>query len=477
MNDRKLSQNTSCHTDARRTERLYAAVERFEYSPELAKRVYYLGTPHFTDSISTASLTVTEKGKPIFNFNPVFFDGLDLVELVFVILHETLHFVFRHPLRCHGRLQALWNIATDLVVNIFLLQKVGFAEVSSRSFRKFLESAITFANLPIAPTSDRLLNLTAEEVYDLLAENLQGILGKVSNLKALDDHIWLGSNTDGDSEHDKSPDENLEGIQEKSSDSEGGDEHTSSELDVDGIPEQNELLDELAENAQQVFRNWLPTWGNIPSGELRAIGEIGKSSNIDWDYILSRRIASCIQLGLEERWAPPNRKIAWLYPDVLLPSEHRVEHYQSSVLMAIDASGSISRPVLNRLLGVARSIPTDRVELTTISFDTWVYPVDIWEKVPVIRGGGGTSFQTIESFAKQSSRYPDLIVVLTDGFAPKPSVKHPSRWFWLITERGTIRHIDGIGRYCTIGCSQSASPGRRHLRCPPSCSAGGDIPF
>lgn len=473
MNDRRLYKNTFCQTDARRIERLYNAVERFEYSPELAKRVYHIGVPYFTDSISTASLTVTEKGKPVFSFNRTFFDGLGQTELVFVVLHEVLHFVFCHHLRCHDRLPALWNIATDIVVNAFLLQKIGFAEVSSRSFQKFLESAITFANLPIMPTSDRLLSLTAEEVYDLLAENLQGILGKASNLKACDEHIWLGSGTDSGSEQGKSSDENLEGIEELS-DSEGGGEHIPSEPDTDGGPEQNEtldedlqtvkagseqsdLLDELAEQAQRVFRDWLPGWGNTPSGELRAIGEIDKSSGIDWDYILSRRIASCIQPASEQRWAPPNRKIAWLYPDVLLPAEHQVEQCQTSVLMAIDSSGSITRSVLDRLLSVARSIPTDRVELTTISFDTRVYPVDIWQNVPAIRGGGGTSFKTIENFARQSSRYPDLIVVLTDGHARRPTVQRPERWFWLITEHGTTKHIKGIGRYCKINCINSVS--------------------
>ena len=95
MNGNRLYKNTHFQTDARRSERLYAAVEQFEYSPELAKRVYFLGMPHFTDSISTASLTVTGRGKPIFDFNRTFFDDLGYIALVFVILHETLHYAFR----------------------------------------------------------------------------------------------------------------------------------------------------------------------------------------------------------------------------------------------------------------------------------------------------------------------------------------------------------------------------------------------
>ena len=458
MNDRKLCKNTIFQTDARRTERLYAAVERFEYSPELAKRVYHLGIPHFTDSILTASLTVTERGKPIFDFSRTFFDGLDYAALVFVILHETLHYVFCHHLRCHDRLPALWNVACDLVVNVFLLQKVGFAQVSSSSFRKFIESAITFVNLPIVPTSDTLLRLTAEEVYDLLAKNLRSIRGKVSNLKACDEHIWLGANPDNDFEQDRS-NEDLASVQAKSSDSKDSEGHA--ETNVDSIPEYDESIGEFTEQARQVFRDWLPTWGNTPSGELRTVGETDKPSRIDWEFILSRHIASSIRLALEERWAPPNRKIAWLYPEVLLPAGHEVEQYQNYVLMAIDASGSISRSVLDRFLGVARSIPADRVQLTTISFDTKVYPVDMRENVPAIRGGGGTSFKAVETFAtEQMSRYPDLIVVLTDGYAPRPAVQHPNRWFWLITERGTFHYVEGVGHYCRINCLSSVSANR-----------------
>ena len=458
MNDRKLCKNPIFQTDARRTERLYAAVERFEYSPELAKRVYFLGMHHFTESIPTASLTVTGRGKPVFDFSRTFFDGLDYAALVFVILHETLHYVFCHHLRCHDRLPALWNIACDLAVNAFLLQKVGFAQVSSSSFRKFLESAITFLNLPIVPTSDKLLRLTAEEIYDLLAKNLRSILGKVSNLKACDEHTWSGANPDSDFEQDR-PGEDLASVQERSSDSKDSEGHAGT--NVDSIPEYDESIGEFTEQARQVFRDWLPTWGNTPSGELRTVGETDKPSNIDWEFILSRRIASSIRLALEERWAPPNRKIAWLYPDVLLPADHEVEQYQNYVLMAIDASGSISRSVLDRFLGVARSIPADRVQLTAISFDTKVYPVDIRENVPAIRGGGGTSFKAVEMFAtEQMSRYPDLIVVLTDGYAPRPTVQHLSRWFWLVTENGTISHVEGIGRCCRIDRLSSVSVNR-----------------
>jgi predicted metal-dependent peptidase len=183
---------------------------------------------------------------------------------------------------------------------------------------------------------------------------------------------------------------------------------------------------------------------------MRAVGKVVEPIHMDWDLVLLNRIASILTLAFEQRWAPPNRKTAWLYPEVLLPSDREIEKVQSSILLAIDASGSITEAVLTRLLGLARSIPQDRVDIKSISFDTDAYPFEIWGMEPEILGGGGTSFDAIEAFAAKLSHYPDLIVVLTDGFAPRPNVQHPDRWFWLITQGGSSQNIQGIGGWCLI---------------------------
>jgi predicted metal-dependent peptidase len=135
---------------------------------------------------------------------------------------------------------------------------------------------------------------------------------------------------------------------------------------------------------------------------------------------------------------------------VLLPVEHETEKAQSSALLAVDASGSIPQRVLERLLEVARGVPRDRLILSAISFDTNVYPLDIWARPPGIRGGGGTSFDAVEQFALHLPLYPDLVVVLTDGHAPRPTVRYRDRWFWLLTPTGTSAHVEGVGRYCRI---------------------------
>jgi predicted metal-dependent peptidase len=354
-------------SDVHRFNRLYQAVEQFEYSSELAKRVYHLGNPCFTDSVHTASLSITQNGNRSFNFNRSFFDKLGANEMIFVIFHEALHYTFRHLFRRLDRLPALWNIACDLVVNNFLLEKVGFSDISNPRFRNFLKSAITFENLPISPVSQRL-SLTAEEVYELLVRNQKTVQKNSSDLHACDDHDWSD---------DRVQNETKEGMMDDDS---GEPTQSNNDYEVEG----NETIEDLVEQSQKIFREWMPNWGDTPLGELRAIGEITKSIDISWDLILSKRIASCIKLAFEERWAPPNRKIAWLYPDILLPADQEVEQPLVSILMAIDASGSISQSVLNKLVAIARSIPKNQVQLTVVSFDTRIYPVDILAQVPKI---------------------------------------------------------------------------------------------
>jgi len=413
---------TSGISDDRRADQLYKAVDLFEWGPELAKRVYHVGTPHFTDAVTTAALSITPKERPLFLFNSRFFDGLEHNPLMFVLLHEALHLAFRHPSRRQDRQPAIWNVACDLVVNAFLLDCVGFRQVTDTAFSKFLKSAITFENVPVVPPRSRLI-VTAEEVYKILERAPQQMLSNGACLQACDEHTWCQGDADEEA--------------------------------------QTEQMEELGGEVRRILEESLPGWGDRPVGELRAIGQVRLPIKVRWDAVLARRIASCLQLAFEQRWAPPNRKMAWLYPRVLLPAEHEIEKLQSSLLLAVDASGSISRQVLDRLLDIARTVPRDRLVLTAISFDTRAYPLDIWAQPLAIRGGGGTSFDAVEQFASDLLRYPDLVVVLTDGQAPRPAVRHPDRWFWLLTPAGTSAHVEGIGRSCRIEDVILNRPGER----------------
>jgi len=438
-------------TDRRRIDRLYAIADTFALCPELLKQVYWLGRPHFTDSISTAAVTVTRDGDVIFEFNRRFFDRLSDTSLAFVVLHEVLHVAFRHHVRRQERIPLVWDIACDAAVNAFLLDVIGFAQICSRDFQQFIRAAVTLANLGFTIRRDDHCRMSAEEIYEWLLNNSSQLNEKALALQACDDHRWPDS-ADGSSNDSRTSTRRPQKDCEEPSEPKKGHGSPCQGRNCDDALAA--CLDELGNEVHALLEEWLPAWGNTALGEVRAVAATAAAVPVDWDYVLSCRIASCLYSCREERWAPAHRKIAWLYPAVLLPAEQESQRWRSSVLMAIDASGSVSGAVLARLLAVARSLPGDRVELTTVSFDTEVYDFDLDKKLPRLRGGGGTCFDAIENHMRTMHRYPDLVVVLSDGYAPRPTVRHPQRWFWLITAHGTTRYIEGIGRYVVLDNQQ-----------------------
>ena len=68
-------------------------------------------------SISTAATD----GENIY-YNPSFIESLTDDQKVFVFAHEVCHIAFDHIFRSEGKDNKLWNIATDSVINAFLMQ-------------------------------------------------------------------------------------------------------------------------------------------------------------------------------------------------------------------------------------------------------------------------------------------------------------------------------------------------------------------
>ena len=82
-------------------------------------------------------------------YSPKFFSSLSDDEKTFIYAHEVMHVAFNHILRSKGRDQALWNTATDAVVNQILKS----------------EGLPIFGNSIDMPEA---VNKSAEEIYDKL---------------------------------------------------------------------------------------------------------------------------------------------------------------------------------------------------------------------------------------------------------------------------------------------------------------------
>jgi predicted metal-dependent peptidase len=111
------------------------------------------------------------------------------------------------------------------------------------------------------------------------------------------------------------------------------------------------------------------------------------------------------------------------------------------VAIAVDASGSMSRPVIDWLASLVGQL--DGVEAHWLSFDAVVAPFD---PGGALVGGGGTSFQAVADYLEGRTPSPstgekfdeqlDAVIMVTDGIAPHITPQEPDKWIWLVTEGG-----------------------------------------
>lgn len=76
--------------------------------------------------------------------------------------------------------------------------------------------------------------------------------------------------------------------------------------------------------------------------------------------------------------------------------------------------------------------------LTVATFDT---KATIWadfREGGTLKTGGGTDFEAVERLCLVQHRYPDAVVVITDGQGAAIAPRHPERWAWVLY--GGVEH-------------------------------------
>lgn len=97
--------------------------------------------------------TAGTDGKVI-HYNPEFLEKLSVEEQTFIFSHEVCHIAFNHILRSEGKDPAIWNTATDAVINAFL----------RRDGLKMVEGGVDMADA---------INYDAEQLYEKLLQEKQ----------------------------------------------------------------------------------------------------------------------------------------------------------------------------------------------------------------------------------------------------------------------------------------------------------------
>lgn len=370
--------------------------------------VLNLGKPQWSEVTATASMECTDSHeRPFaFTFNPRFAALLSTEQFAFVLAHQTMHLLLDHPVLARRFTdRARFELSADVVINDYLADN-GFQ----------LLSGVASGEGVIGMNCARI---SVGEVYDLLES-------RDFNLpeRSIDEHGWIYDQTE--------------------------DQALSLRASVEASIAEQELPVGilLLKEGEEHTHPSLPSL----SESLRHVKQFTNEhrASLAWVKLLRKIHPDLFPHGGSQptpAWHQRPRKLYGL-PEVLLPI-HRRDHYgkrgaMPSIVMALDTSDSISQQEAERFISLACSIPQDHIHLHACTFTTQYHELDL-DKPKLIRGG--TCFSAVEEFiqevvipAGRSARYPQAVIILTDGKGAfddgAPAPEYFDRWHWLLSDYG-----------------------------------------
>ena len=175
--------------------------------------------------------------------------------------------------------------------------------------------------------------------------------------------------------------------------------------------------------------------GDLP-GELKSylktLEERHKPS-LDWRRALRLFASSSNRTYLKNTIRRPSKRYGTT-PGIKIRRKQRL-------LVAVDTSGSVSDPEVQRFFSEIYQIWRHGAEVLVVECDTAIkrqYPYR-GHAPEFVMGRGGTDFNAPLEFANQHY-HPDGIVYFTDGYAAVPRVESRYPVMWLITPNGLQEH-------------------------------------
>lgn len=417
--------------------------------PFFLTNVLNVGKPQWRQDLDTAAIDFEDADNPLFVFNDEFAQTLQPQEMSFVLAHETMHVVLNHGrlLRSLPNTQ-IANIAMDAVINDYLAGQ-GI-EPLPWAIRGEQVIGQTAANLPVREVYDRLVHQQRQQ--------------EKANEQSDSDDTGDGQSGDEDNGATSSEENSVSSAdieQLAQSVANGGgllNEHEWVAANADTIEQFAAQWEDVPDDIKELMQDAQPAHvrqaGNGTDSALQEWRETHGVS-LAWEQLLKEIDPDILpKPGPKQRRQHPRssfrqrpRKLG-AFPDLLLPVRDpepkkrglNVDKGKPSIVMALDTSGSISRTTANEFVGLAKSIPEDKVDLQCCTFTTSAKELNLQKpSFP----SGGTDFSCIEkyiqdNFLAKGKPYPKAVVVVTDGDASfrtvSPTAEHAKSWTWLLTE-------------------------------------------
>jgi predicted metal-dependent peptidase len=373
----------------------------------------------FDDSIPTAAVWLPRKGKAEMKINQDFWDKLTFREQLFVVCHECMHVILDHGIRdgmnVPGATPKLVNIAQDITINEMICDLFNYDRNDIREWKKYCWIDTCFEN-PILIKRNETFTYYLEELI-------------------------------------KNPPPN---------ESAGGpgtvDEHDDGTMTEEEKQARADMAATLAEDMsvaeiEKIIKSLPPDISGKPNGLLTGtligvlehiIAKKIKKLKVKFAHIIRKLKKTSMKQGEKdvETFTHDSRR----FDDVIrsskasLPGVNAVlRPEQDRLLTAVfmDISGSCL-PYLDVFQKVFLAFDEERKIFDTrlFIFDTVVKAVKPGDHVHI---GGGTNFAIIEEecqkLQKDHGRYPDCVVVITDGYGTPVKPKAPTKWIFLLTPK------------------------------------------
>ena len=242
-------------------------------------------------------------------------------------------------------------------------------------------------------------DLPSGREYEWYAMTLQDIIGAEAGGASGQDEGNADTTSSGNPSSDKDKDYRFS-------------ESAESDSDHAALWEEDELTVQMING---IIRN-CNSWGSVP-GNLVELIKASTVSKINWRNILGGFRSSILSSKRRLTRMRPNRRTGF-------QNMGSTRRFTTKILVAVDVSGSVTSGTLSRFYGIVNSAFRYGIErIDVLQFDYGVRGVVSIERaikdIPVL-GRGGTSFTEPIRYAHDKGY--DGMLILTDGYAPPPSV-------------------------------------------------------
>ena len=349
-------------------------------------------------AIPTAGVMIDkETAQFVMLYNPDFFADLPEEQRLGVLMHEFYHLIFEHVT---GRLppegmSKMWNVATDLAINSFLVGKLPEGGCIPTQ----------------EPFQDYPLEMSAEWYFSKLQNDEQ-----------------FKPPEDGEGEGGEGEGEPSEGNGQGSGLPDSLDDHSGwGEVDQETKAMAEERLKDAIRKATDEVNSGGRGWGSVSQGMRKKIQDM-VTPKVNWRSVLRYFVKTSQRANRRSTVKRINKRFPYIHAG-------KKVNRTAKIAISIDQSGSVSDEMLSiffaELNGLAKY-----AEFTVVPFDTEVAEdeVYVWKKgkrrVFERVSCGGTCFNAPTRWVNE--RNFDGHIVLTDMEAPKPIPSKCQR-MWMTT--------------------------------------------